>query len=280
MGKKRGLSVTKLIGGGLANAARLLTLPFGAYGARIAAHASGKLAPIITIRTPRGLVRYSGISSNVVRHATQMLTREPDTIAWLEEYVRPGDHMWDVGANIGIYSIYACLRDGVTATAFEPVASNFQVLTQAVILNTLGECITPLALGLSDRTGLATIYLLETAPGTGLHALDSPQNVRGRFTPEASISVPVMRGEDVITQLGARTPTHVKIDVDGHEEKVLEGLRGVLPQVSTVWIEMTADAGALGDNARIEQLLLGMGFARGALRSGQQGENQLYLRRG
>ncbi len=264
----------------MANAARLLTLPFGVYGARIAAHAASKLASIITIRTPRGLVRYSGISSNVVRHASQMLTREADTIAWLEEYVRPGDHLSDVGANIGIYSIYACLCHGVTATAFEPVAGNFQVLTQAVIQNIFGERITPLALGLSDRTGLATMYLLETAPGTGLHALDRPQNVRGRFMSEASITVPVMRGEDVIKQLGTRTPTHVKIDVDGHEVQVLEGLRGVLPQVRTVWIEMTADADASGDKARIEPLLLGMGFERGALLSVPKGENQLYLRRG
>jgi FkbM family methyltransferase len=274
-----GISLTKAFGAGVAGVARALTLPFGAFGARVAAHASGRLAPVARIKTPRGTVRYAYTGSNVAKHAGRMMSREPDTIAWIEEHIRPGDHLWDIGANIGIYSIYACLRDGVTATAFEPVSGNFAVLVNAITLNGLGERITPLAMGVSDKTGLLTIYLIDTAPGTGLHALDKPANVQGAFEPKAAVIVAVIRGDDAISKFGVKQPAHIKIDVDGHEIRVLEGLLPVLPGVKTLWIEMMDEAETSGDNAKIEAMLAGAGFARGTLDANVRGENRLYVNR-
>jgi FkbM family methyltransferase len=274
-----GFSATKTLGAGIAGLARALTLPFGAYGTRVAAHASGRLAPVARIATPRGTVRYAYTGSNVAKHASRMMSREPDTIAWIEECIQPGDHLWDIGANIGIYSIYACLCDGVTATAFEPVSGNFGVLVNAITLNDLGARITPLAMGVSDKTGLLTIYLIDIAPGSGLHALDKPANVQGAFEPKAAVTVPVIRGDDAIAKFGVRQPTHIKIDVDGHEIRVLEGLLPVLPRVKSLWIEMMDEAEASGENARIEAMLTGAGFARAQLTAPVKGENRLYINR-
>lgn len=229
------------------------------------------------ISTPRGTVRYAYTSSSVAKHAASMMSREPDTIAWLDERVQPGDHLWDIGANIGIYSIYAALREGVTVTAFEPVSGNFAVLVDAITLNGLGARIAPLAMGVSDKTALLTIYLIDTAPGTGLHALDKPANVQGAFEPKAAVTVAVIRGDDAIQKFGVTQPTHIKIDVDGHEIRVLEGLLPVLPGVKTLWIEMMDEAEASGENAKIEAMLTGAGFARGALKANVRGENRLYI---
>jgi FkbM family methyltransferase len=272
-----GISATKVFGAGVAGIARALTLPFGAFGTRAAAHASVKLAPVARIKTPRGIVRYAYTGSNVAKHAGRMMSREPDTIAWIEERILPNDHLWDIGANIGIYSIYAAMRDGVTATAFEPVSGNFGVLVNAVTLNGLGERIAPLAMGVSDKTGLLTIYLIDTAPGSGLHALDKPENVQGAFEPKAAVTVAVIRGDDAIEKFGVKQPAHIKIDVDGHEIRVLEGLLPVLPGVKTLWIEMMDEAEASGDNAKIEAMLTGAGFVRGALTANVRGENRLYV---
>jgi FkbM family methyltransferase len=272
-----GISLTKAFGKGVAGIARALTLPFGAFGTRAAAHASSALAPVVRIPTPRGTVRYAYTSSSVAKHAGSMMSREPDTIAWLDEQVQPGDHLWDIGANIGIYSIYAALRDGVTVTAFEPVSGNFAVLVDAITLNGLGARIVPLAMGVSDKTGLLTIYLIDTVPGTGLHALDKPANVQGAFEPKAAVTVAVIRGDDAIQKFGVTQPAHIKIDVDGHEIRVLEGLLPVLPGVKTLWIEMMDEAEASGDNAKIEAMLTGAGFVRGALTANVRGENRLYI---
>ena len=108
MAKRQGLSLVKIVGAGLGAAARLFTLPFGGYnGRRIAAQAAMSLTPTVTVKTPRGTLRYPTPSPSSVKHSSHLMKREPDTIAWLEEFVKPGDHLWDVGANIGAFSLYA-----------------------------------------------------------------------------------------------------------------------------------------------------------------------------
>jgi hypothetical protein len=133
-------------------------------------------------------------------------------------------------------------------------------------------------MGVSDKTGLLTIFLIDTAPGTGLHALDKPANVQGAFEPKAAVTVAVIRGDNAIQKFGMKQPTHIKIDVDGHEIRVLEGLLPILPGVKTLWIEMMDEAEASGDNAKIEAMLSGVGFAREELRTPVKGENRLYVR--
>ena len=54
-------------------------------------------------------------------------TKEPETIAWIDSF-KPGDTFLDIGANIGIYSLYAGSR-GVNAWAVEPHPGNFHALT-------------------------------------------------------------------------------------------------------------------------------------------------------
>src|SRR5262249_34278845 len=82
---------------------------------------------------------------------------------------------------------------------------------------------------------------------------------------------------DLIARGGAATPDHIKIDVDGHEHRVLAGLRTTLPSVRSVWIEMTGAGDASGENARIAALLGECGFAARELPSGRHGRNRLYL---
>jgi len=277
--KRQGVSLAKIVGSGIAGLARGFTLPFGSYyGRRIAAQAAMSLTPTLKVNTPRGELKYPAPSPAAVKHASHLVTREPDTIAWLDEFVKSGDHLWDIGANIGAYALYAALREGVSVTAFEPMPGNQGVLTDALIANGLGERVTALPMGVSDRTGLVTIYLIDTAPGTGLHALGEPVNVRGRFEAAASIVVPVIRGDEAIACFGVKKPSHIKIDVDGHEMKVLVGLTGVLDGVKSLWIETTPDADKSGANAQIDSFLAAHGFRRGALAQLVTGENTLFVK--
>lgn len=59
-----------------------------------------------------------------------LYTKEPDTIAWIERF-EPNSVFWDVGANIGIYSLYAAAF-GHEVYAFEPDAGLFAALTSGV----------------------------------------------------------------------------------------------------------------------------------------------------
>lgn len=279
--KKHGFSVAKTIGTAIARTARTITRLFGEYyGARIAAHAASKLAPIITIKSPRGPVRFQCVSANVAKHAWNMVTRERDTIDWISEYVGPNDHVWDVGANIGIYSLYAALQRDVSVTAFEPVAGNFAVLSDAIMRNGVSDRVTPFAMALSDTTGATPIYLIDPEPGAGLHALNAPVNAKGKFVPQGKIMVAAVRGDDVVKRFSVRPPTHIKIDVDGHELRVLEGMHETLPNARSVWIEMMEETSAtIGANDNICAWLSDHGFDEASLKSGAKGGNRLFVNR-
>src|SRR5688572_2023380 len=69
-----------------------------------------------------------------------LYTKEPDTIAWINR-MKPGDVLFDVGANMGQYSLLAAQR-GVRVHAFEPEAQNFALLVRNIIVNNLTDPVT------------------------------------------------------------------------------------------------------------------------------------------
>src|SRR3712207_5715584 len=75
---------------------------------------------------------------------------EPWTVDWLRRSVRPGDVVYDVGANVGAFSFVAahCAPD-VRCVAFEPGGANYAALSENIALNGLGDRVTalPIALG-------------------------------------------------------------------------------------------------------------------------------------
>ena len=259
----------------MAAAVRALSLPFGKeMGSRIAGHAAFRVAPIVSVKTPRGNMRFWCPSSTSAKYAVNFMRYEPDTRAWIETHVKPGEHMWDVGANIGAYTLYASLMPGVAVTALEPVANTYAALVRNLSLNPPAKNAVALAVALSDRDTLAPFYLRNTEVGGAMHALGAPETYDGPFEAESVQHVVAMRGDDLVRTLGARAPDHVKIDVDGHELRVLEGMSGVLAQVRTFWIEMEDAADASGENARIEAFLSTRGFT-----VERTGRNRLFVNR-
>lgn len=268
-------SASKMLGAGLAGVARGITRLFGRrVGTRAAAHASAMLAPVVAVGTPRGRLRFRCGSAMSARHATGFVEHEPDTRWWIETHIRPGECLWDVGANVGLYTLYACADPGVRAVSFEPVAGTFAHLAHNIALNGFGARATPLCLALSDATGLQPLHLASMEPGTAMHALSKPENMRGKFEAAGVQMVAVFRGDELVRELSVAPPDHIKIDVDGHELKVLQGLGEWLGKVRTVWIEMEDSA----DDAKIEGLLLANGLASAAI-TGPKGRNRLFVNR-
>jgi FkbM family methyltransferase len=265
-------SFAKLFGAGLAHGARGVTQLLGRRtGARAAAHAASTLVPIIGAETGRGLLRFRCGSARAAAMAADFLQHEPDTRRWMDEYLQAGDVLWDIGANIGAYALYATLTPNVRVFAFEPLASTFALLADNIALNGRTDRATPLCVALSNSNGLSPFYLASAEPGTAMHALGRPENVRGRFEPAGMRTVMSMRADNLAGQLGLSPPDHVKIDVDGHEPQVLEGMGELLGQVRTVWIETEGPA----DHA-INALLEARGFEPGISYGGR---NRLFVNR-
>jgi ribosomal protein L11 methylase PrmA len=71
--------------------------------------------------------------------------KEPDTLDWIDTHFKPGDTVYDIGANIGQYALYAAkrLNNDVVILAFEPEALNFAKLNRNIVLNGLIDVIVP-----------------------------------------------------------------------------------------------------------------------------------------
>lgn len=189
-------------------------------------------------------------------------SKEPDTLDWIDACFDAGDIVYDVGANIGQYSLYAArrLRGDVRILSFEPEALNFAKLNRNIVLNDLGGAITAYPIAISDETGLDTFFVKTFVSGASLHALGravtqgevpfEAQNLQGTL----AVSL-----DDLVGRFGLPAPTHIKVDVDGIEERIVSGASELLgnPALRTVLIEIFSH-GDIAD--RIEDTFIRAGF--------------------
>src|SRR6185312_15277045 len=147
-------SFARLLGAGLAHGAQAITRLFGRrIGARAAAHSSALLAPVVDVHTSRGMLRFRCSSARSAALAAGFLQHEPDTRCWIDEHVRSGDVLWDIGANIGAYTLYAGLTPNVRVVAFEPLASTYAMLADNIGLNGIGDHAIAICAALSSTSG-------------------------------------------------------------------------------------------------------------------------------
>ena len=100
--------------------------------------------------------------------AVHALSKEPETIDWIDQF-NADDVLWDIGANIGVFSLYAAVERSCTVLAFEPSAGNYVVLTRNIQTNGLTDRVTAYALALSGETRLGVLNLDAPDFGTALN---------------------------------------------------------------------------------------------------------------
>jgi FkbM family methyltransferase len=167
-------------------------------------------------------------------------TKEPETIEWLRENLRDGGVFYDVGANIGLYSLYAAkLRPGCRVFAFEPESHNFGNLCGNLLLNRV-ENVTPCFFPLSSHESFAPFYVYDLQPGGALHSLGRPSPLRDG-PPLLKTGAVATTIDALVSRHGLPPPDLLKLDVDGNEEQILEGAAVVLASGSLrcILVEVT-----------------------------------------
>jgi FkbM family methyltransferase len=206
------------------------------------------LAPRRTVRS-RGLAFTLQCDKPITGYRYESYNaKEPETLDWIDRWVGPGDTVFDVGANTGVYTIYLALRHpGARVVALEPEYANLHLLRDNVVANGVGDRVETYPLALGNRVGLSRLHLQDLTPGAALH-VESREPVR--MTPTRR---PVVWSEGTcVWSLDAfcaemdTWPHAIKIDVDGNEPEVLEGGAKTLAAgtLRSVMIEMPADPGA------------------------------------
>ena len=76
--------------------------------------------------------------------------KEPETLKWIKGF-DSDDKLLDIGANIGIYSLYAAYK-GIDVIAIEPDALNYALLNLNIRLNNFGNKIIPYCIAVHNKT--------------------------------------------------------------------------------------------------------------------------------
>src|SRR5688572_4994046 len=106
--------------------------------------------------------------------ARTLLEKEEGTVRWIRTCVEPGDVFYDIGANIGLYTLLAGRRVGPEGMvyAFEPHVANVQSLLHNVALNELSGRVKVLSCALHEKEGFFDFNYHAADPGTSMSQLN------------------------------------------------------------------------------------------------------------
>lgn len=149
-------------------------------------------------------------------------TKEKDTIEWINGF-KINDIFWDIGANIGIYSIYAARIKKTKVVAFEPIINSAQVLRKNIELNNLEKKIDLFALGLGNENKNLKLYYHSNHAGSARHSLNKSNNKKLLFE-----NIITFQPDKLIELKITDIPNHIKIDTDGNELDILKNCTKIL----------------------------------------------------
>lgn len=168
-------------------------------------------------------------------------TKEPETLDWIDSMPN-GSVVWDIGANIGLYSCYAAKQKDCRVFSFEPSVFNLELLARNIFLNKVVDLVTIVPLPLSDSLSLSTLNMSTTEWGGALSTFGNSYGHDGQpLTKKFEFSTVGMSMENAHTKLGIPKPDYIKMDVDGIEHLILGGGADILKNANGVLVEINDD---------------------------------------
>lgn len=175
-----------------------------------------------------GLARYV-TPNNITNWRVQTFhTKERDTLAWINTFAA-NDVLVDIGANVGMYSIWAAATRGIRVISFEPESQNYALLNQNIFINGLSEQVSAYCMAIAEKAGFDKFYLARFEAGGSCHAFGEAVDpnldpMKVQFS-QGCFAAPL----DELIEVGVTPPpTHIKIDVDGLEHAVIAGMSETL----------------------------------------------------
>ena len=157
-----------------------------------------------------------------------MYVKEPETIRWIDSF-ESNSVFFDIGANIGLYSIYAASQRNSKVYSFEPSFYNSYILSRNIEANNLQNLVVVAAIALSPKTDLTFMNISQSA-GSGNNQISANgTSLIGGFTLDY-----------ILSSESINFPNYIKIDIDGLDFEVIKSAGNHLkdPQLKSVLIEV------------------------------------------
>ena len=154
---------------------------------------------------------------------------DPNNMFFIKEILQTGvyESFFDIGANIGIYSLIATdQKYPIKVFAFEPHPNTFLLLQENILLNSANRSVTCIQKAMSNADGI--VQFMDKAGDPENHILNETAN--------DGIKVESCRADSFCKEKGI-IPQIVKIDVEGFENQVLEGFGSLLSEIQLFFVE-------------------------------------------
>jgi len=167
--------------------------------------------------------------------------KEPETLEWIDT-IPQGAILWDVGANVGLYSCYAAKSRNCMVYAFEPSIFNIELLARNIYINQLTDLVTIISLPLCDGISKSSMSMTSTDWGGALSTFGQNYGFDGnKIDSLFEFSTVGISMDEAVSVLSLEQPDYVKLDVDGIEHLILSGGKQVLANVKGVLVEVNDD---------------------------------------
>ena len=215
----------------------------GYFGKRFRAESAESLVVIDEVATKYGKIRYYCFGWLPLWRSQTLFTKEPEMIEWIDS-MKENEIFWDIGSNVGLYSIYAGLK-GMNVFAFEPSALNTFLISKNIELNNLKDNVSLFAIAVSDKNEFGYLNMTSTDLGGALNEFNSGDiesvhagsEVRDVVFKQGMFSYSI---DELISKYDFVIPNYIKIDVDSIEDKIIYGGDKTLSnsQLKGIFIEL------------------------------------------
>lgn len=174
--------------------------------------------------------------------------KEPETINWINSYGGKNKILYDIGANVGLYSIYYSKKFNAKSYAFEPSFKNLEILTRNIRLNNLKKFINVIPNAVTKEQKISDFFQLNYVAGNAGATFDDElvENKLKDFTNKSFLPIKYKtlgtNLDYLINHNIIKKPDLIKIDVDGNELDVISGLKNFLKRKVKISILIEIDS--------------------------------------
>ena len=195
------------------------------------------------------LVFYSPNRVNKFRIET-FSSKEPETLKWIEKFSE-NSTLWDIGANVGLYTCYAAKLKKINVYAFEPSIFNLEILTKNIFLNQLSNNVTIVPFPLTDKLKESEFKMTSADRGGSGSTFGEDYKYDGsKLKKEFNYKMLGLSMNDCVNILKMKQPDYIKMDVDGIEHLILEGGKQILKKTKSVLVEIDDNFTLQAENAK------------------------------